>query len=124
MARISIGRASAILSFLALLAGAGFCLQRLAEDISIGKYFSRPEELHYEIAFLASYLFIIIIVLRYGYYLAVNRVSWETIKGDFLYLLNRKHFTKTQWILNVLLFWLALAGFIYSLVISTMKGNL
>lgn len=124
MARISIGRVSAILSFLALLVGAGFCLQRLAEDISIGKYFSRPEELRYEIAFLASYLFIIIIVLRYGYYLAVNRVDWETVKGDFLYLLNRKHFTKTQWILNVLLFWLALVGFIYSLVISTMKGNL
>ena len=124
MTKISIGRVSAILSFLVLLAGAGFCLQRLAEDISTGKYFSQPQELRYEIAFLASYLFIIIIVVRYGYYLAINRVNWGTIKDDFLYLLNKKYFTKTQWVLNVLLFWLALIGFVCSLAISAMKGNL
>ena len=124
MAKISIGRVTAILFFSSLIAGAIFCLQRLAQDISIGKYFSQPEEFRYEIAFIASYLFIIIFVLRYGYYLATNKVTWETIKGDFVYLLNRKYFSKTQWMINVLLFWLALTGFIYSLAISAMKGNL
>ena len=124
MAKISIGRVTAILFFSSLIVGAIFCLQRLVQDISIRKYFSQPEELRHEIAFIASYLFIIIFVLRYGYYLATNKVTWETIKGDFVYLLNRKYFSKTQWMINLLLFWLALIGFIYSLAISAMKGNL
>lgn len=124
MSKISIGRVSAILFFMLLLLGAALCLQRLGQDISVGKYFSRPEELRYETVFLASYLFIILFVLRYGYYLAINRVSWGIIKDDFAYLLNRRYFSKTQWMLNVLLFWLALIGFIYSLAISAMKGSL
>ena len=124
MTKIFIRRLSAVMFFLLLVVGAVFCLQRLQQDISIGKYFRQPEELHYEIVFLTAYIFIITFVLRYGYYLAINRVNWEIIKDDFLYLLNKKFFTKTQWVLNVLLFWLALIGFIYSLIISTMKGNL
>ena len=124
MAKISIGRITAIFFFLLLVAGAVFCLQRLGEDISAGKYFRYPDELRYEIVFLTSYVLIILLVLRYGYYLAVNRVDWNIIKNDFLYLLNKKYFSKAQWILNVLLFWLALIGFIYSLAISAMKGSL
>ncbi len=124
MAKISIGRITAIFFFLLLVTGAAFCLQRLGEDISMGKYFRYPEELRYEIAFLTSYILIILLVLRYGYYLAVNRVDWNIIKNDFLYLLNKKYFSKVQWMLNVLLFWLALIGFIYSLAISAMRGSL
>ncbi len=124
MVKISIGRLSAILFFLALFVGAVFCLQKLEEDISAGKYFSHPEELRYEIISLTSYVLIILFVLRYGYYLAVNRVNWGIVKDDFAYLLNKRYFSKIQWALNVLLFWLALIGFIYSLAISAMKGNL
>ncbi len=124
MAKISFRRLSAILFFLLLLVGAIFCLQRLNQDISTGKYFSRPEEFRYEVVFLVSYILIILFVLRYGYYLAVNRVNWETVKADPLYLLNKKYFTRGQWILNLLSFWAAIIGFIYSLAISAMKGNL
>lgn len=124
MAKICVGRVTAILSFLLLVLGAVFCLQRLTQEISAGKYFSQSDELRYEIVFLASYIIIILFVLRYGYYLAINRVNWGNIKDDFLFLLNKKYFTKPQWMLNVLLFWLALVGFIYSLAISAMKGNL
>lgn len=124
MPKISFGRLVAIVFFLSLVAAAAFCWQKVGEDISTGKYFAHPQDLHYEIIFLATYLFIILFVLRYAYYLAINRVRWKTLKDDFLYLLNRKYFTKTQWILNLLLFWLALIGFIYSLAISTMKGAL
>lgn len=120
----SLGRISAILFFLLLVVGAIFSLLRLWQDISTGKYFSRPEELRYEIIFLTSYILIILFVLRYGYYLAVNRVDWEIVKYDLLYLLNKKYFTRYQWILNLLLFWLSLIGFIFSLAISAMKGNL
>ena len=123
MAKISIGRLSAILFFLALVVGAVFCLQKLEEDISAGKYFNHPEELRYEIIFLASYVLIILFVLRYGYYLAINRVNWAILKDDFAYLLNKKYFSRIQWALNILLFWLALIGFIYSLTISAMNGN-
>jgi hypothetical protein len=124
MPKISFGRLAAIVFFLSLVAAAAFSLQRVGEDISAGKYFAQPRDFHYEVAFLASYFFIILLVLRYGYYLAINRVQWKTLKDDFLYLLNRKYFTKTQWVINVSLFWLALIGFIYSLAISTMKGAL
>lgn len=124
MTKTSPGRKCAILFFLLLILGAAFCVQRLTQDIAAGKYFSRLDEFRYEILFLTSYLLIIIFVLRYGYYLAVDRVSWEIVKNDFLYLLNKKHFSKFQWILNLLLFWLALGGFIYSLAVSAMKGNL
>lgn len=124
MSKISIGRVTGILFFLSLIVGAVFCLQRLNQDISTGKYFSRPEELRYEIIFLTSYIFIILFLLRYGYYLAINRVSWHNLREDFLYLLNKKHFSKIQWMINMLLFWIALIGFIYSLTISTMKGSL
>lgn len=124
MAKISFGRVTAILFFLSLIVGAVFCLQRLEQDIFIGEYFSQPEELRHEIVFLTAYIFIIIFVLRYGYYLAINRVNWKIVKEDFLYLFNKKFFTKTQWRLNVLLFWLALTSFICSLIISVMKGNL
>ena len=124
MAKISIGRFTAVLIFLLFLVGAAFCLQRIAEDIFIGKYFSRPQEFRHEIIFLTSYILIILFLLRYGYYLAIDRVNWRVVKDDFLYLLNRKHFSKFPWLLNVLLFWLALVGFIYSLAISAMKGSL
>jgi len=124
MAKLSIGRFMAVLIFLLLLVGAAFCLQRIADDISIGKYFSYPQEFRYEITFLVSYILIILFLLRYGYYLAVNRVSWKIVKDDFLFLLNRRHFSKGQWLLNVSLFWLALIGFIYSLAVSAMKGTL
>lgn len=124
MTKISIGRITAILFFLLLIVGAAFSLQRLALDISVGEYFSRPGELRYEITFLLSYIFIILFVLRYGYYLAINRVTWKNIKEDFFYLLNKKFFTRPQWILNMLLFWVALIGFISSLAISAMKGSL
>ncbi|UCB57220.1 MAG: hypothetical protein JSV30_01115 [Candidatus Omnitrophota bacterium] len=120
----SVGRIMAILFFLSLIVGGVFCLQRLAEDITAGKYFSNPEDLRYEIIFLTSYIFIILFVLRYGYYLAIGRVNWKTAKDDFIYLLNKKHFSKTQWLLNMLLFWLSLIGFVYSMAISVMKGNL
>ncbi len=73
---------------------------------------------------IPDYLLIILFLLRYGYYLAIDKVNWAIVKDDFLFLLNKRYFTKTQWMLNVLLFWLALAGFIYSLAISTMKGAL
>ena len=124
MPKISKERLTAIIFFLLLIVGAVFSLVRLREDIVLGKYFQHPEELSYEIGFLSSYVLIILLVLRYGYYLGVNRVSWKILKGDFLYLLNKKYFSKFQWVLNVLLFWMALIGFIYSLAISTMKGNL
>jgi len=124
MPKNSFGRFIAIVFFLSLAAAAAFSCQKVGEDISTGKYFAHPQDLHYEIIFLAAYLFIILFVLRYGYYLAINRVQWRTLKDDFLYLLNRRYFTKSQWILNLLLFWLALIGFIYSLAISTMKGAL
>lgn len=124
MPKVSINRITAILFFLLLLVGAVFCLQRLAGDIAEGRYFTGMEEVRYEIIFLTSYILIILLLLRYGYYLAINRVNWKNIKDDFLYLLNKKYFSKTQWMLNVLLFWLALAGFVCSLAISAMKGNL
>ena len=124
MAKLPFGRITAILFFLLLVAGAVFCLQKVREDIVIGKYFSRPEELRYETVSLVSYVLIILFLLRYGYYLAKDTVNWEAIKGDFLYLLNKKYFTTIQWMFNVLLFWLALFGFIYSLAISAMKGSL
>lgn len=124
MTKISFGRISAILFFLLLVLGAALCVQRLSQDIAAGKYFSHPDGFRYEIIFLSAYLVIIVFLLRYGYYLAINKVDWEIVKNDFLYLLNRKYFGKFQWILNLLLFWLALGGFIYSLVISAMKGNL
>ncbi len=124
MAKISAGRISAILFFLSLLTGAMFCFQRLAQDITAGRYFANLEEFRYEVIFLSSYVFIILFTLRYGYYLAVNRVNWSKVKEDFLYLLNRRLFSRTQWIINVLLFWLSLLGFILSLTISAMKGNL
>lgn len=124
MSRISIGRLNAIIFLLLLIVGAVYCLQLVRDDIITGKYFSLPVELRYEIIFLASYLFIIIFILRYGYYLAINRVTWEDVRADFLYLLNKKYFSKTQWAINMLLFWLSLVGFIYSLTISAMKGNL
>lgn len=124
MTKTSFGRISAILFFLLLVLGATLCIQRLTQDIAAGKYFSCLEEFRYEIIFLAAYLLIIIFLLRYGYYLAINRVDWEIVKNDLLYLLNKKYFTKFQWVLNLLLFWLALGGFIYSLVISAMKGSL
>ena len=124
MTKIIFGRITAILFFLLLLIGAAFCLARMGEDISSGKYFQNPAEFRYEVIFLSSYILIIIFVLRYGYYLAKGKVNWKAVKDDFLYLLSEKHFTKFQWILNILLFWLALIGFIYSLAISAMKGNL
>jgi len=124
MTKVSIGRISAILVFLILLVGAGFCFQRLIEDISEGRYFTHPQELHYELTFLVAYSLIILLTLRYGYYLAIGRVNWAILKDDFLYLLNKKYFSRFQWIINVILFWLTLTGFIYSLAISTMKGNL
>ncbi len=121
MLKISIGRLSAILLFLALVIGAVFCLQKLGEDISTEKYFSHPQEFRHKIVFFGSYILIILFVLRYGYYLAINRVNWGIVKDDFIYLLNKRYFSKTQWVLNVLLFWLALIGFIYSLTISAMQ---
>jgi len=124
MPKISVGRATAILFFLIVLIGAGLSLQRMAEDIFAEKYFNQPQELYQEIIFLSSYILIILLALRYGYYLAIDRVNWQTIKDDFLYLLNKRHFSKTQWVLNVLLFWLTLAGFVLCLAFSTMKGNL
>lgn len=123
MGKISWQRALAILFFGGLIAGAVFCFQRLSQDIGTGRYFSNSQETKYEIVFILSYILIILFMLRYGYYLAVNRVDWAGIKDDFLYLLNKKYFTQGQWIVNVLLFWLALAGFIYSLSISVMKGS-
>lgn len=124
MPKISAGRAAAILFFLIVVIGAGLSLQRMAEDIFAEKYFNQPQELYQEIIFLSSYILIILLALRYGYYLAIDRVNWQTIRDDFLYLLNRRYFSKTQWVLNVLLFWLTLAGFVLSLALSTMKGNL
>lgn len=124
MAKISIRRSSAILFFLLLVVGAVFCLQRLSEDISAGKYFTQHQEFYQEVVLLGSYILIILFLLRYGFYLAINRVDWTTIREDFLYLLNKKYFSKIQWLFNVLLFWLSLVGFIYSLAISAMKGNL
>ncbi|MBN2097513.1 MAG: hypothetical protein JW714_03425 [Candidatus Omnitrophica bacterium] len=124
MGKLSLQRLSAILFFGMLLAGALFCALRLKEDIALGKYFSNPEELRYDIIFLTSYAFIVLFILRYGYYLAINKVQWRTLKDDYLYLLSKKYFTKTQWLINILLFWLALSGFFYSLTISTMQGNL
>lgn len=124
MTKVAVGRIIAGLLFLLLLVGALFCLQRIGEDISAGRYFAQSGEFRYKIVFLISYLLIIFFVLRYGYYLAMNRVSWDIIKDDFLYLLNRKYFTQGQWLLNVLLFWLAFIGFVSSLAISIMKGNL
>ncbi|NQS99538.1 MAG: hypothetical protein HQ595_00510 [Candidatus Omnitrophica bacterium] len=124
MSKTSAGRISAMLFFLLLIVGAGFCIQRLTEDVALGKYFTHLSDFRYEMVFLISYILIIIFLLRYGFYLAVNTVNWEIVKNDFLYLLNKKHFSKTQWILNLLLFWSALAGFIYSLAISTMQGSL
>lgn len=124
MVKIPVGRISAILFFLLLTIGASFSLHNLVEDIVVGKYFTQPEELHFEIAFIISYIFIIILLLRYGYYLAKNQVNWLVIKDDFLYVLNRKYFSQRQWLINVLLFWISLIGFIYALAISTMKGHL
>ena len=124
MAKISIGRVTAILFFLLLVVGAVFSLQKVIQEISLGNYFKYAERLRIDISSLVIYSLITIFILRYGYYLAINRVTWETIKGDFLYLLNKRYFSKTQWILNVLLFWLSLAGFIYYLAISAMKGSL
>lgn len=124
MKRLSFNRLSAILFFLLLVVGAVYCLQILSENIASGKYFLQPEQLRQEIALLVSYLLIIFLVLRYGYYLAVDRVNWQTLKDDFLFLLNRKYFTKQQWLINVFLFWLALIGFIYSLAVSATKGAL
>lgn len=124
MAKISIGRITAILFFLMLVVGAVFSLQKATQDIYSGNYFRYPEKLHFDISSLVSYILITIFILRYGYYLAINRVTWGTIKDDFLYLLNRRYFTKVQWILNVLLFWLSLTGFVYYLAISAMKGSL
>ncbi|MCQ9208496.1 MAG: hypothetical protein NG712_03870 [Omnitrophica bacterium] len=124
MAKISTGRFLAILTFLLLLVGAAVSFQRIAEDISIGKYFNQPQEFRYEIIVLTSYILIILFLLRYGYYLAVNRVNWKIIKDDPLFLLNRRHFAKPQWLFNLLLFWLGLIGFIYSLAVSAMKGTL
>jgi hypothetical protein len=121
---MSIGRISALIFFLLLIVGAVYCLELIRHDIIIEKYFSNPEELRYEIISLASYLFITIFILRYGYFLAINRVTWENIRADLLYLLNDKYFNKTQWVINMLLFWLSLIGFIYSLTISAMKGSL
>ncbi len=124
MPKLSFGRITAILFFLLLIVGAVFCLQRLSVEISAGRYFSHPEEFRYKLIFLISYILIILFALRYGYYLATNRVNWRIVKMDFFYLLNKKYFSKLQWILNVLLFWLALIGYIYSLAISAMQGNL
>jgi hypothetical protein len=120
----NIGRIAAVSFFLLLLLGAIFCILKLGEDIYAGKYFNRPEEFRYEAAFLTSYILIILLVLRYGYYLAANKVSWKIIGDDFFYLLNKKYFGRVQWVINVILFWMAVAGFIYSLAISTMKGYL
>lgn len=116
-------RAAAILFFCGLVAGAVFCVLRLSQDIAAGRYFRNPQEIKYEIVFISSYVLIIAFMLRYGYYLAVNRIDWTVIKEDFLYLLSKKYFTRAQWVINVLLFWLALAGFIHSLSISVMKGS-
>jgi hypothetical protein len=124
MVKISGGRISAIVFFFSLLSAGIFCLQRVIQDIEAGKYFNNPDEFFHEIVFLCSYILIIFFVIRYGYYLAINRVNWKNIKDDFIYLLNKKYFSKVQWILNILLFWLSLIGFIFSLVISTMKGGL
>ena len=124
MVKISSGRVTAVLFFALLIVGAGFCLQRLSEDISQGKYFSNQDELRYELTFLASYLLIIGLLLRYGYYLAVNRVNWAIVRDDFFYLLNKRYFGKFQWGLNILLFWLSLIGFVLSLAISAMRGFL
>ncbi|MFC1632132.1 hypothetical protein ACFL1I_07590 [Candidatus Omnitrophota bacterium] len=124
MAKNSFGRTVAVLLFFLLLIGAAFSMQRLTEDINSGKYFTNLGEFRYEAGFLASYLLIIILLLRYGYYLAINRVHWGIVKNDFLFLLNKKYFSRTQWVINILLFWLSLGGFIYSLAISAMKGNL
>lgn len=121
--KIRAGRITAILSFLVLIVGAVMCFLSLAEDITNGRYLGHSERLFYERVFLVSYIFIILFILRYGYYLAVNRVNWKNIKDDFLYLLNKKLFSKTQWIINVILFWLTLLGFIFSLGISAMRGN-
>ena len=123
MAKISIGRINAILFFLLLTVGAMFCLLRLSEDITSEKYFTRPDEIHYEATYISTYILIILFALRYGYYLAINRVNWAIIKDDFLFLLNRKYFSKVQWVLNVLLFWITFVSFIISLSISTLKGN-
>ena len=123
MTKLSGGRIMAIAFFLILVIGAGFCFQRLAEDISSGKYFTHTGEFHHQLAFLIAYVLIILLALRYGYYLAIGRVNWSTIKNDFLYLLNRRHFSKWQWAINIILFWLVLAGFIYSLAISIMQGK-
>lgn len=124
MTKLSAGRITAISFFLILIIGAYFCFQRLAEDIASGKYFTHAQELQHQIVFLVAYTLIILLALRYGYYLAIGKVSWATIKNDFLYLLNRRHFSKWQWIINIILFWLALVGFVYSLAISTMQGSL
>lgn len=123
MAHIKFSRFIAVLLFLALLGGAVFCMFRLADDIYAQNYFVCESELRYELIFLTSYVLIILFVLRYGYYLAVNRVSWKDVKDDYIFLLNKKYFSRTQWILNVLLFWFSLIGFIYSLALSAMKGN-
>jgi hypothetical protein len=124
MAKISAGRLTALVFFSSLIAGAVFCLHRLQQDIIAGKYFSHPEELRYEIIFLSSYALIILFLLRYGYYLAINKINWQTIKDDFLYLLNKRYFSRGQWIFNVVLFWMAVITFVCSLAISVMKGNL
>lgn len=123
MRKIFIERISAILLFLLLIVGAVFCLLRLSEDISSGRYFSRAGEIHYDIIYITTYVLIILFALRYGYYLALDRVNWKIIKDDFLFLLNKKYFSKVQWIINVLLFWLSFVSFIISLSISTLKGN-
>jgi hypothetical protein len=117
-------RISAVVFFFSLLVAGVLCLQRVIQDIEAGKYFNNPDEFFHEIVFLSSYALIIFFIIRYGYYLAIDRVNWKNIKDDFIYLLNRKYFSKTQWIINLLLFWLSLFGFIFSLVISTMKGRL
>lgn len=123
MSRSKFSRFSAVLFFLALLGGALFCMFRLADDIHAQNYFVRESELKHEIIFLTSYILIILFVLRYGYYLAVNRVGWKEVKDDYIFLLNKKYFSRTQWILNILLFWFSLIGFIYSLALSAMKGD-
>ena len=124
MANLSFSRINAILFFISLLVGAIFTLEHIFDDILVGRYFANPQELRYEIIFLCSYLLIILFILRYGYFLAVNRIDWSGLKNDFLFLLNRRYFSPTQWLINILLFWMAVAGFVYSLAISTMKGGL
>jgi len=119
-----IGKVTAKIFFISLLAGALVCFHRVGQDVVDGKYFTDPERFRYELVSLTSFVLIILLMLRFGFYIFINKVDWAIVKDDFLYLLNRKYFNGFQWAINQILFWLALTGFIYALAVSTMEGTL